>query len=60
MPLSGFVPDLITHGDAATNDIYFHGQLHGISGTIYVFDKGFVNYKVFTGWGKQGFICDPA
>jgi hypothetical protein len=54
MPLSGFVPDLITLGDAATNDKNFLGQLHGVPGTIYVFDKGYVNYKVFAGWGKTG------
>ncbi len=40
MPLSGFVPDLITLGDAATNDKNFLGQLHSVPGTIYVFDKG--------------------
>ena len=54
MPLSGFVPDLIHLSPAADNDKTFLGQLNPDSGTIYVFDKGYVNYKVWKKWTKQG------
>jgi hypothetical protein len=54
MPLSGFVPDFVSLGDAAVNDKKFLGQLNGSPGTIYVFDKGYVNYNVFEEWGRKG------
>jgi hypothetical protein len=54
MPLSGFVPDFVSLGDAAVNDKKFLGQLNGPPGTIYVFDKGYVNYSVFGEWGRKG------
>jgi hypothetical protein len=54
MPLSGFVPDFIDLSEAASNDKDFLGQLNPASGTIYVFDKGYVNYKVWDRWTQQG------
>jgi len=54
MPLSGFVPDFIDLSEAASNDKNFLGQLNPVSGTIYVFDKGYVNYRVWDQWTKQG------
>jgi hypothetical protein len=54
MPLSGFAPDFINLTEAASNDKNFLGQLNPASGTIYVFDKGYVNYKVWKQWTQQG------
>ncbi|MEQ6118464.1 IS4 family transposase [Reichenbachiella sp. MALMAid0571] len=54
MPLSGFAPDLISLSEAACNDKTFLGQLNPRSGTIYVFDKGYVSYKVWQEWTGQG------
>lgn len=54
MPLSGFVPDFIHLTEAASNDKNLLGQLNPLTGTIYVFDKGYVNYKVWAQWTKQG------
>lgn len=54
MPLSGFTPDFIHLTEAASNDKNFLGQLNPPSGTIYVFDKGYVSYKVWERWTKQG------
>ena len=54
IPLSGFVPDFIDLSEAASNDKAFLGQLNPALGTIYVFDKGYVNYRVWDRWTKQG------
>jgi len=54
MPLSGFVPDLITITEGSCNDKNFLGQLAPSPGTIYVFDKGYVNFSVFEQWTQQG------
>jgi hypothetical protein len=54
MPLSGFVPDFINLSEAACNDKTFLGQLNPCPGVIYVFDKGYVNYKVWEQWTEQG------
>jgi len=51
---SRFAPDFINLTEAASNDKNFLGQLNPVSGTIYVFDKGYVNYKVWKQWTKQG------
>lgn len=53
-PLSGFVPDYIHLTAAACNDKTFLGQLNPSLGTIYVFDKGYVNYHVWQEWSEQG------
>jgi hypothetical protein len=54
MPMTGFVPDLIYITEAACNDKVFLGQLNPAVGTIYVYDKGYVNYQVWKIWTDQG------
>lgn len=54
MPLSGSVPDLITLTEGSCNDKNFLGQLNPAPGTIYIFDKGYVNFSVFDQWTQQG------
>ncbi len=54
LPLSGFVPDFINLTSAACNDKTFLGQLNPAPGAIYVFDKGYVNYRVWKQWTEQG------
>lgn len=54
MPLSGCVPDVIHLQPAAVNDKNFLGQLDHPAGTIYVFDKGYVNYSKYEQWSEQG------
>ena len=54
MPLSGFVPDFISLTEAACNDKIFLGQLSPCLGTVYVFDKGYVNYTLWGQWTKEG------
>jgi len=54
LPFSGFVPDLIVIKEAASNDKTFLGQLKPSPGTIYVFDKGYMNFSVFNQWTMQG------
>ena len=54
IPLGGFVPDLVHLTEAACNDKSFLGQLNGERGTIYVFDKGYVNYRKWAEWTQQG------
>ncbi len=54
MPLSGSVPDLIHLQPASMNDKTFLGQLNHPTGTIYVFDKGYVNYMQYEQWSEKG------
>jgi len=54
MPLSGCVPDVIHLTPAAVNDKNFLGQLNHPAGTIYVFDKGYVNYSKYEQWTENG------
>jgi len=54
MPLGGFVPDLVHITEAACNDKFFLGQLEVEKGGIYVFDKGYVNYKKWVEWTQKG------
>ncbi|MCF6360540.1 MAG: IS4 family transposase [Cyclobacteriaceae bacterium] len=54
MPLAGFVPDFLDLSEAASNDKTFLGQLTPSTGTIYVFDKGYVKYKIWAQWTEQG------
>jgi hypothetical protein len=54
MPLGGFVPDLVHITEAACNDKYFLGQLKVEKGGIYVFDKGYVNYRKWEEWTENG------
>lgn len=53
MPLGGFVPDLVHLTEAACNDKSFLGQLAVEKGSIYVFDKGYVNYQKWKEWSEK-------
>ena len=50
----GLVPEYISLGESAKNDKDFLGQLQVKEGYTYVFDKGYVNYKVYQQWGIDG------
>jgi len=52
--LDNMVPELAWPTAASTNDKDFLGQLNPQKGSIYVFDKGYVNYKVYKKWTDQG------
>ena len=54
IPMMGFVPDLVHITEAACSDKSFLGQLEVIKGSIYIFDKGYVNYPVWKSWAKKG------
>lgn len=54
LAFDNLVPEYIELGAAAKNDKDFLGQLIVKSGFLYVFDKGYVNYKVYQEWDKQG------
>lgn len=54
IPLFGFVPDLVHLTEAACNDKNFLGQLEVEKGSIYIFDKGYVNYPVWKEWTDNG------
>ena len=54
LPLHCFVPEIIHLHQAAQNDRVFLGQLDYPSGTILVFDKGYVNYAKFEEWSIAG------
>ena len=45
LPLGGFVTSLVYFSSASGNDKYFLGQLPIKGNTIYLHDKGYVNYK---------------
>lgn len=54
LPLDNMVPELIWLTAASTNDKDFLGQLKPPKGSIYVFDKGYVNYSIYKKWTDQG------
>jgi hypothetical protein len=54
LPLGGFVPDMVYITEAACSDKSFLGQLVTEKGAIYVFDKGYVNYKKWKEWSLAG------
>lgn len=54
MSLDGSVPDVIHLQPASRNDKTFLGQLNHPKGTIYVFDKGYINYSKYEEWTEQG------
>ena len=54
MPLTGFVPDLVTLSQAACSDKTFLGQLKAEKGAIYIFDKGYAHYQIWKKWTEQG------
>lgn len=51
---NSLVPEYVELGAAAKNDKDFLGQLIVKKGNLYVFDKGYVNYKVYQDWSNQG------
>lgn len=54
LPLDNMVPELIWLSPASSNDKDFLGQLKVEKGTIYVFDKGYVNYGIYKKWTESG------
>ncbi len=54
LPLDNMVPELVWLTPASSNDKDFLGQLKPQRGEIYVFDKGYVNYRVYKKWTECG------
>jgi len=54
VPISGFVPSLVYLTEAACNDKVFFGQPVTQPRDINVFDKGYVNYQVWSEWKERG------
>lgn len=54
LPLDSLIPEVIWMSQASENDKNFLGQLKAEKGTIYVFDKGYVNYQVYSNWTDEG------
>jgi len=54
VPMGGFVPGLVHLTESACNDKVFLGQLVTETGDIYVFDKGYVNYRIWSEWTDRG------
>lgn len=54
LPLDNMVPEVVWLTPASTNDKDFLGQLKPQRGEIYVFDKGYVNYRVYKKWTECG------
>jgi Transposase DDE domain/Domain of unknown function (DUF4372) len=50
LPFNSRVPSLVYLTEAAKNDRDFLGQLEMVKGNIYVFDKGYINYKLYADW----------
>lgn len=54
LSFDSLVPEYIELGAAAKNDKDFLGQLPVKTGTLYVFDKGYVNYSTYKEWTDKG------
>jgi Transposase DDE domain/Domain of unknown function (DUF4372) len=54
LSLHSLVPDIVWMSAASKNDKDFLGQLNPNKGEIYVFDKGYVNYKCYYDWTEKG------
>ncbi len=54
LPFDSLVPEHVELGAAAKNDKDFLGQLPVKKGYLYVFDKGYVNYKIYSEWNNKG------
>lgn len=54
LPYDSLVPDFVVLKAASLNDKTFLGQFSPEKGYTYVFDKGYVNYKVFQKWSDTG------
>ena len=53
LPFNSRVPSLVHLSEAAKNDRDFLGQLEVVAGNIYIFDKGYINYKLYADWTKK-------
>jgi Transposase DDE domain/Domain of unknown function (DUF4372) len=54
LALHSLVPEMIWLSSASKNDKDFLGQLNPKSGEVYIFDKGYVNYKVYENFTSLG------
>lgn len=54
LSLHSLIPEIVWMSAASKNDKDFLGQLNPLKGEIYVFDKGYVNYKYYYDWKKTG------
>lgn len=54
LALHSLVPEIVWMSSASKNDKDFLGQLIPKIGEIYVFDKGYVKYKIYRNWTETG------
>jgi hypothetical protein len=54
LPYDGLTPDFVVLKAASVNDKTFLGQFSPEKGYTYVFDKGYLNYKVYQKWSEAG------
>jgi hypothetical protein len=54
LPFDSLVPEHVELGAASKNDKEFLGQLPVKEGYLYVFDKGYVNYRIYSEWNDKG------
>jgi Transposase DDE domain/Domain of unknown function (DUF4372) len=54
LSLHSLIPEIVWMSAASKNDKDFLGQLKPLNGEIYVFDKGYVNYKYYYNWTEMG------
>lgn len=54
LSLHSLIPEIVWMSAASKNDKDFLGQLKPLSGEIYVFDKGYVNYNYYYNWTDTG------
>jgi Transposase DDE domain/Domain of unknown function (DUF4372) len=54
LSLHSLIPEIVWMSAASKNDKDFLGQLNPLKGEIYVFDKGYVNYKIYHNWTQTG------
>lgn len=54
LPFDSLVPEYVELGASAKNDKDFLGQLPVKKGYLYVFDKGYVNYRIYCEWNDMG------
>ena len=54
LPIRSIVPDLVIMSAASKNDKTYLGQLEAQAGQVYIFDKGYTNYKQWESWSQEG------
>jgi hypothetical protein len=54
LPYDSLTPDFVVLKAASVNDKTFLGQFSPEKGYTYVFDKGYLNYKVYQKWSEAG------